>query len=204
MSAPLIKKTLVWLSIMLLITGCSGEKTAVTSSADDVLVLAQSNDPVTLDPHQGNDGSSLRVNKQIYSRLIEVTGDLEITPGLAKEWRQIDPVTTEFHLRKGVKFHNGEELTASDVKFSIKRMQDSSRIAFVLPPIESIDIVDDYTVRVVTPVPFGPLMAHLSHPALSILNQKEVEKWGDKYHEHPSGTGTLPIRQLGPGQLNHP
>ena len=186
-------KNVTVLFVLLLFATCGGKEQSKGDtpavSPRDTLIVAQSGEAKSLDPHQGNDGYSLRVNKQIYSRLVEANSEMEIIPGLAKTWEQIDPRTMEFSLRKGVRFHNGEELKASDVKFSFERMMNSPRIAFVLPPIEDIEVIDDYTVRMVTTDPFGPLMAHLSHPALAIVNQKTVEKWGEDYNSHPVGTG---------------
>ena len=184
-----IVKGVLAASVVLLAACGGGEPQSSATAIRESLVVAQPGDARTLDPHQGNDGLSLRVNRQIYSRLVESTGNMDIVPGLAKEWRQVDPVTTEFLLREGVKFHDGSELTASDVQFSLQRMMDSPRIAFVMPPIEAVEVVDEYTIRIITKQPFGPLLNHLSHPALAIVSQKQVEKWGEEYMNNPVGTG---------------
>ena len=180
-------KKLIFIMLSLLLLACGKEE--VAEKTRDTLVIADSANPKSLDPHMGNDGSSLRINKQIYSRLVESTGDMKIIPGLAESWEQINPKTVEFKLRKGVKFHNGEDFTAEDVKYSFERMQTSPRIAFILPPLEEIKVIDDYTVQIITKTPFGPLFAHLSHPALAIVNKKAIEKYGKDYGQHPVGTG---------------
>ena len=186
-------KNIILLLALFTLAACGGKKEGeddgVAKPARETLIIAQSGEAKSLDPHKGNDGFSLRVNKQIYSRLVEANGSMEIVPGLAKSWKQIDSKTVEFKLREGVKFHNGEEFKAEDVKFSFERMMNSPRISFVLPPIKEVEVVDDYTVRIVTTNSFGPLMAHLSHPALAIVNKKAVEKWGEDYGSHPVGTG---------------
>lgn len=176
-----------------LIGGCGKDQVekSVISKKDvrKELVIAQDGEPKSLDIHNGNDGFSLRINKQIYSRLVEADGDMQLSPGVAESWKSIDERTTQFNLRKGVKFHNGDELKAEDVKYSFERMMNSPRISFVLPPIERVDVVDDYTVNIVTKMPFGPLMAHLSHPALGIVNKKLLEKDLESFKAHPIGTG---------------
>lgn len=102
-------------------------------------------------------------------------------------------------LRKGVKFHNGYDFTAEDVKFSFERMANSPRIAFVLPPIEKVEVVDDYTVNIVTKTPFGPLLAHLSHPALGIVSKKLLTEDEQSFKDHPIGTGSYKFKEWVPG-----
>ena len=114
---------------------------------------------------------------------------MEIVPGLAESWEQPDGVTTIFHLRKGVKFHNGEELKASDVKFSLDRMKASPQVSHIIGTVDKVEVVDDYTVKVITAQPFGAILSHLSHPTAAILNEKAVKEYGDSYGQHPVGTG---------------
>ncbi len=172
--------------IFFTLIGCGEKK---TDTKKEELIVAQEGEPKSLDIHKGNDGFSLRINKQIYSRLVESNGKMEVEPGLAESWKNIDEKTTQFKLRKGVKFHNGDDFTAKDVKFSFERMKNSPRISFVLPPIEKIEIIDKYTVNIVTVTPFAPLMAHLSHPALGIVSEKMVSQNPEALTLTPIGTG---------------
>ncbi len=176
------------LIIISILWGCGQGKDETKVSKKD-LIIAQSGEAKSLDPHMGNDGFSLRINKQIYSRLVESDGDMNIIPGIATKWKQVTPEIMEFKIRKGVKFHNGETLTPEDIKYSFKRMIESPRISFVVPPIEEIIVVDDQTIQIKTKYPFGPLLAHLSHPALAIVNRKAIEEYGKDYNLHPIGTG---------------
>jgi peptide/nickel transport system substrate-binding protein len=155
----------------------------------DTLVVGQGADPVSLDPHATNDQPSSRVARQIYETLVLQTEDLELQPGLATSWDQVDDLTFEFTLKQGVKFHNGEELKASDVKFTLERALTSAFIGHIVGRISAVEVVDDYTVRVITATPFAPLLTHLAHPATGILNQKAVEAAGEDYGENPVGTG---------------
>lgn len=195
-----MKKVIVLiLGLVFLLTGCGSEKTGEVKAKKETLIVAQDGEPKSLDIHQGNDGFSLRANKLIYSRLVESDGDMNILPGLAESWEQIDDKTMQFHLRKGVKFHNGYDFTGEDVKFSFERMMSSPRIAFVLPPIENVEVVDDYTVNIVTKTPFGPLLAHLSHPALGIVSKKLMSEQPDSLKENPVGTGSYKFKEWVPG-----
>lgn len=188
------KLLLVLLSLTLLFSACGEKKDGITLVKEE-LIVAQDGEAKSLDIHQGNDGFSLRANRLIYSRLVEADDNMKIYPGLAESWENIDDRTTQFHLRKGVKFHNGYDFTAEDVKFSFERMMNSPRIAFVLPPIEKIEIVDDYTVNIITKTPFGPLLAHLSHPALGIVSKKLLEENPEILKETPIGTGSYKFKE---------
>ncbi|SHJ99502.1 glutathione ABC transporter substrate-binding protein [Paramaledivibacter caminithermalis] len=165
-----------------------GEPTG-DKAVKDTLVIAQGADAKSLDPHATNDQPSSRVSKQIYNTLVESTVDMELVPGLAESWNQVDETTWEFNIRKGVKFHNGEELKASDVKFSIDRMLASKKVAHIVEAIDSVEVIDDYKVIIKTKEPFGPLLAHLSHTATSIVNEKAVTEAGENYGQNPVGTG---------------
>jgi len=188
------KKSFILVSLLLVLAltlvAC-GESTEANAKdpEEDTLVVAQGADVKSLDPHATNDQPSSRVNKQIYDTLIYTDEDMELEPGLAKEWDQLDDNTWEFKLEEGVQFHNGEELTADDVKFTLDRMMDSSEVAHIIGAVESVEVEDDYTVIIKTEEPFSPLLSHLAHTAASILNEKAVEESGDDYQNEPVGTG---------------
>jgi len=195
------KKLVTILSAMLIValalTGCAGggsdtdasSGSGETAEVKDTIIIAQGADAKSLDPHATNDQPSSRVSKQIYSRLVEMNEEMEIVPGLAESWTYVDDKTVEFKLREGVKFHNGEELKASDVKFTLDRMMASKKVAHIIEAVTGVEVIDDYTVRVMTEEPFGPLLSHLTHTAASILNEKAVNESGDDYGQNPVGTG---------------
>lgn len=148
------------------------------------LIVAQGADAVSLDPAGQNDQPSARVRAQIYETLVHQNEELELVPGLAVSWEPIDELTWEFKLREGVYFHNGEPFTAADVKYSLDRLADpetASPSAFIVGFLSEVTVIDDYTVHITTQYPFAPMLAHLSHNATSIVNQKAVEEAGDNF-----------------------
>src|SRR5690606_5564481 len=103
---------IIGLSLVLLAT----VGTAAATRTDVVIGVHQ--DVTTFDPRIGNDVTSVFVNQLIYSSLLRVGDDLSLQPDLAERWEQPSPTRYVFHLRQGVKFHDGTELTAEDVKYT--------------------------------------------------------------------------------------
>ena len=78
-------------------------------------------DSLTLDPHAQNEGPTHMVSRQVYESLVTRGINMEIEAQLAESWEATTPDTWIFNIRKGVKFHDGSSLTASDIAFSINR-----------------------------------------------------------------------------------
>ncbi|EHM13350.1 MULTISPECIES: ABC transporter substrate-binding protein [Jonquetella] len=152
-------------------------------------------DAKNFDPQNSVDTFSFSMQKQIYEPLVTVDGKTrKLVPVLAESWEMLDDVTYKFHLRKGVKFHNGEELTADDVVFSLKRVTDPAQSVFAKSKGIYIDpngfeIIDKYTVIVRTNGVVGGFLGSMKHPYASIMNRKAVEEAGKEYFRHPVGTG---------------
>lgn len=165
------------------------------SALAQTLIVGNSSDIVTLDPHKTNDQPSARVMVQIYDTLVIQTEELELEPGLAESWTQVDDLAWDFSLREGVTFHNGDPLTAQDVKFTFDRLLDPETAApgrFIVGFMDSVEVVDDMTVRVTTQAPFAPLLAHLAHNVTSILNERAVTEAGEDYGTRVAvGTGAF-------------
>jgi len=159
---------------------------------DTVLTVAQVADISNLDPQRINDVYSANVVRQIYNGLVAMDDRIRIRGDLATSWENPDAKTWIFHLRKGVKFHNGEELKASDVKFTIERILDqktASPGAVHVREIASVETPDAYTVKIATKNAFAPLLSSLSRYELSVLNEKATKAGGDAYGKNPVGTG---------------
>lgn len=148
------------------------------------LVVGQGADAISLSPHNVNDQPSARVMSQIYDTLVVQTESLELVPGLAESWEQVDETTWIFNIRQGVTFHDGSALTASDVAYTLNRLRDPATAApasFIVGFVNTLEATDEYTVRLTTNGPFAPLLAHLAHTATSILSQAAVEAAGEDY-----------------------
>lgn len=186
-----MKKFLLMLSAVTFLVGCGEKKAEVKGPSK--LVYAQSSDPVTLSPHEATDLYSRRVISNIFDRLVEINEKLEIVPGLAEKWEQIDEKTLVFHLRKGVKFHNGDELTSEDVKYSLEEAKKSSKVGTLFKAIDVVETPDKYTAIVKTKEASGSLLTHLGHITASIMN-KTYNESESEFMRKPSGTGAYSFK----------
>src|SRR5260370_34310401 len=108
----------------------------------------------SVDPYQINESFSLSVNLAVYEGLVRRGPDMKLEPCLATSWDELDPLRWRFHLRKGVKFHEGEDFTADDVVFSAQRVRGpGSDLKGRLPADAEVVKVDDYTVDVILKTP---------------------------------------------------
>ena len=98
-----------------------GLAAATAFAAKDRLIVADQYDATTMDPIGHNDVPSSRACFEVYDTLIFRDRENNLVPGLAESWEFLSPTEYKFNLRKGVKFHNGEELKASDVRYTIMR-----------------------------------------------------------------------------------
>ena len=169
----------------LLLVGCSGTK------QEAALVVAQGVDATMLDPGMHSETTTANVERQIFDPLLEKGPDQEYEPALATSWEIVTSTTWEIRLREGVQFHDGEELTAEDVQYTIERILDPSKNspqASNYSAIASVEIVDDYTLLIHTKQPYPVLPARLAN--LRIVPKHYVEQVGDeRFKREPIGTG---------------
>jgi peptide/nickel transport system substrate-binding protein len=132
-------------------------------------------DPQTIDPHSQNELLTNAINGQIYETLVNRGKKLEIVPVLATEWKQIDPLTWRFVLRKGVKFHDGTPFGADDVVFSFQRAsQPSSQIRVYATAMGKPRKIDESTVEFKLPEPNPIMLEHMT--TLQIMSKAWCEK----------------------------
>lgn len=144
-----------------------------------VLKVAIQADVAGLDIFTASSYSSALVLEQVYESLLRFTPEMKIEPCLAESYEIPDALTYILHLRKGVKFHNGREMTAADVKYSLERYKNpdvGSPRAVYVDAIETIETPDDYTVILHLSYPFSPLLSYLANPLLAIVPEGIAEE----------------------------
>tara|TARA_R110002074_G_scaffold92570_4_gene202175 strand:+ start:4438 stop:6027 length:1590 start_codon:yes stop_codon:yes gene_type:complete len=157
-----------------------------------ILRLAFSADPAGMDPALGPSGMSHVVIEQIYSTLMSLDPDAQPYPDLAESYEVSgDGMQYTFALRKGVKFHNGDDLTAEDVKFTFDRLRaPDSGYAYdsQVATINDVVVVDPHTVRFDLSAPTGPFLTYMAFPGSSIVPMKLLES-GHDLNAQPVGSG---------------
>ncbi|GAB3057272.1 glutathione ABC transporter substrate-binding protein [Virgibacillus ainsalahensis] len=142
------------------------------------LTVDLASEPVSLDPHAANDGNSLYVMNAMYDTLVQLDTDLTLQPGLAESFEQIEDTVWEFNIRQDVTFHDGSQLNAEVVKANLDRVRDpevASPLSFLFDMIESVEVVDEYTVHITTAFPFAALPSHLAHPGGHIISLESIK-----------------------------
>ncbi|AGW13303.1 ABC transporter substrate-binding protein [Megalodesulfovibrio gigas] len=123
------------------------------------LKLAMDADPESLDPHVQLSGGMLQYSHMVFDPLVRFTKEGGFEPRLAEKWEVIDPLTTRFYLRKGVKFHSGSAFTAKDVAWTLDRLKKSDDFKGLFEPFTVAVAVDDHTVDLKTSKPYALVLA---------------------------------------------
>lgn len=156
------------------------------------LKLGFSADPAGFDPARGPSGMSHVVIEQIYSTLMSLDPDAVPYPDLAEKFEQsADGLEYTFHLRKGVKFHDGSDLTAEDVKFTFDRLRAKDTgysYGSQVETIKEVVVVDPHTVTFKLTQTTGPFLVYMAFPGSSIVPKKLVES-GHDLNSKPVGSG---------------
>jgi peptide/nickel transport system substrate-binding protein len=191
------------LSLVAIVVFVGGRAGAQTGE----LAIGVATDPLTLDPRGSSSIISWSLAYHIADPLVGKDNDLKIIPLLAESWERPDARTWRFKLRRGVKFHNGEDFTSQAVKATIdaminpevtkgKKIQISSIIRQGLRAIERVDTPDPHTAVIVTKTPFRPLLTSLSLLGIAPVSALENP---ESYIAHPVGTGPYKFTEYVPG-----
>lgn len=218
-----MKKIVVRLFLMTLLvfgviaSGCIGGETTSTKQSTEtsssttktqvsnVVIYGYDSEMITLDPSIEFSNSIVTL-ANVYECLVKYT-DKGLEPWLATSWESNDDGTEWiFHLREGVKFHTGNELTAEDVKWSVERtIRMGMGPAFIWDPVESIEVLDKYTIKFKLKYPANlPLIASSAYGAY-IMDSKFLSQIGDDdaisnylNKGHDAGTGPYMIAKYDP------
>src|SRR2546425_1090170 len=164
---------------------------AAAASAGKV-VIAQGVDPTTLDIMNQQESPASIIAAHIFETLWERDPNLKIIPALATEMpKLVAPTTWEVKLRKGVKFHNGEDFNAESAKFSIERVKDPKlRASSNFRPTESVEVVDPSTIRVHTAKPWPTFLTVMTFAQVAMYPPKAYAgKQPADISRQPIGTG---------------
>jgi peptide/nickel transport system substrate-binding protein len=156
------------------------------------VIVALTTDATTLDPARVTVTNDTVIANFFYDFLLWRTVDGKLAPRLAESWRPVNDTTWEFKLRRGVRFHNGEPLTADAVKFTYDRVLDpENKIAGrgQLSTIQEIKVIDPLTVHFVTKAP-DPTLASATTFRQPIIPPRYFKEVGDvQFAARPVGTG---------------
>jgi peptide/nickel transport system substrate-binding protein len=171
------------------------------AAAPTTLIVAQDDSPRMMNPHGDDSDAGLQYAANFFDGLVQRKGpDGVLAPALAERWERVDALTWKFYLRKGVKFHNGNPFTAQDVKFSFERTANPEVSEFVNfgKSLDSIQVVDDYTVVIKTKTPI-PWFVNNLHQVF-IMDKESTEKRdpGDVMVK-PIGTGAYKLEEWAKG-----
>lgn len=197
------------LLLILIAIGCSnnengnesGNNNNGESEDESILLIAADQDPSGMDPHTTTASSSHRIMGKIYEGLIDLDEDRNFVPQLAEDWEQVDDTTYVFKLREGVKFHNGREMVAEDVKYSFERILDPDTGAIsasYFQALDEVNVLDDYEVEFKLSQPYAPFLAYVASGAnVAIIPKEEVEEHGD-LDQVAVGTGPFVLDEMIP------
>ncbi len=185
---------------LLALTACPS---STPTESRQVMRIALETAPQRLDPRYALDVASYRVIQLIYNGLVRLDAQAQIVPDVAQSWEIPEPTTYVFHLRKDVTWHDGERLTAADVHYTFTSLLDEQnespkRASF--DKIQSIEVMDEHTIRFVLSEPFAPFLTNMTLGIIPRPKEGETERDLDA---HPIGTGPFQFERLEPNVAVH-
>jgi peptide/nickel transport system substrate-binding protein len=169
----------------LIVAGCSSNRGAEEPGTVNFLIESM---PANLDPRIGTDAQSQHLDGLIFDSLLAHDAQMNIVADLAERWEARDPLTYVFHLRQGVKFHDGRPLSSADVTFTFDSILDGTvktpkRGAFRM--VTAVEAPDDSTVVFHLREPYASFLWNLTKPGVGIVPRGS----GPEIAQHPIGTG---------------
>lgn len=202
-SIPALVSTL---AVASLLVGCGSggatdQQPKAAGAAGGTAVVGVTTDPDTLFPWKATQFQAVNVLQNLYGTLTEFDKDLKVVPGLAESWTPSgDGKTLTLKLRKGVKFADGSDLDATDVKSSLDRIKDEKTAAVArtsLASVTEVKVIDPQTVELGLSAPDASLPANLATTNMAILSSDDTE---EKLKTQPNGTGPFTFDKRVPSQ----
>lgn len=179
---------ILFVVVSLLLVGSMG-----ALAQDEKVTVAVDAPPRTMDPHGSDADSNLSVMSNFFEGLLQRNTKGELLPGLATSWERVDRLTWRFELRKGVKFHNGNEFTWEDVKYTFEERLENPEVSEFISfgsSIESVSRVDgnDWVIDIVTTEPIPYFVQNL-HQVFIVDKESTQERSQGDIGTKPVGTG---------------
>lgn len=204
----LLSAIIITVIILLKRTERETEFESVTDSLPaygDAIIEGSIGDASNLLPPLATDSASFAIIGLVYNGLVKYDGDLNLVGDLAESWQASDDCRTiVFHLRKGVKWHDGVEFTAEDVEFGYRTIIDEktpTAYSSSYAEVESVQVIDKYTLKVIYKTPFAPGLSSWSSLVVlpeHLLEGKDITK--SELTRKPIGTGPYIFKEWVPGQ----
>src|SRR5262245_29527743 len=164
-------------------------------------------EPPTLDPAIQTDQYAASVAQQVFDGLVQFDANLNVVPCIAKSWQaSYDGLVWTFHLRQGVKFHHGREVSADDFVYTFTRIlhprtasprawlfarvQGAKEfLAGTAERVEGLQALDAYTLQIMLSQPYAPFISILGMIQAQVVPREEVERLESAFGRRPVGTG---------------
>lgn len=163
----------------------------------DSIVVALTTEVLSLDTQMDTGTPAENIKRHLYEGLVFADEQNKIHPRLAEKWEVAgDGVTWTFYLKKGVKFHDNTDFTARAVQKTFERILDpatASSHRHLYTVINSVRVVDDFTVQIVTKEPKGNFINLIAHGPAHPISPAAIDKWGKDLANNPCGTGRFRI-----------
>ncbi len=203
------------LTVGVLLAGCGNDDKKSSEKGNtkrDTLIFGRGGDSTSLDPISTTEGETYRVTESIFETVVTYgEEDTTIHPGLAESWDvSADNLTYTFHLKQDVKFQDGTDFNADAVVFNFDRWMNGDDEQFPYYTmfggykgdeghvIKEVKAVDENTVEFTLTRPQAPFLKNLAMSPFGIASPAAVKKYGDKFREHPVGTGPFKFKEWKP------
>ena len=197
-----MRRTWFILVVTCVAVGCGKPADRARAREEKVFCMAITEEPATLDPAPISTAYSSGIARRLFSTLVRFDSAMKLQPDLAESWVvSPDGRTYTFKLRKGVRFHNGREVKAEDMVYSLERVA-RLRTWIVMPVagcrafakgeakrLSGLSAPDAHTLVIRLEEPFSPFLAHLSMINTAVVPKEEVEKLGRAFARRPVGSG---------------
>ncbi len=166
----------------------TGDKGGGDSSDRDTITVATMAETPSLSPVEHNATAGYYMNLLNYTGLMRLDDSLNPVPDLAESYEATSDTEWVFKLRKDVKFHDGTAMTAEDVKASLDWAKGFAEVSLYNDNIQSVDVIDEYTVKITTPAPSPVLLFNLTQHGNAVVPKALIDA-GHDFNTDPIGTG---------------